>query len=420
MTNPRPRLARPGLRLLAHLTLGALALGSLTACSGSAPTPEAPSPTPTRDASSRPATPDHAAELRALVPGLLPRAESFPQQAPKVSTPGPRVDISVPAAEQAGGHVWQESNVGLSFEATELADQRWEPDGSTLTPLLLALDKPSLRFGGNSVDRRMWWTSRQKKAPDWASATVTPDDLARLARMAERVDATVTLVVDLGHFDPDRAADMAAHAHRALGSRLKAVSIGNEPNGFFMASQARLSARDSSWSPEHFVAQARVYEKAIHARTPNLPLAGPGTFDAKWWRAFAQAKLPQTTAMSQHWYPLWSCPNRKGATDPRAVPTVQNITSPWLHQKAATMVGMAQETAASHNLPLWLEETGPTCTNCRPCTPRALASARRCSWRSEAQAPSPVGSAWSCSRSICATNSRLVRCQSSSASPVRQ
>jgi len=256
------------------------------------------------------------------------------------------------------------TNVGLSFEASDLADPRWEPGASSLTTLVKALDKPSLRFGGNSVDRRVWWTSTGEAPPAWAEETLTPADLDRLGRFATATDATVTMVANLGHYDPERAADYAWHARRSLGPRLVGLSVGNEPNGFNLASQPQYKIRDDTWGPAAFITQLTAYEKAIHARVPDVPIVGPGAFDAPWWRAFAGAGLPQTRALSQHWYPLWSC---DGVKEPRALPTVANMVSPWLHDRATFIVGMGITTAAAYGLPLWMEETGPTsCAGTNP------------------------------------------------------
>src|SRR5690606_15668722 len=192
-----------------------------------------------------------------------------------------------PGAPRFGG------TVGLSFDATELANPMWDSPESNLTLTLAELDRPVLRFGGNGVDRRMWWTSADEPAPDWAEATVTPEDLERVANVAEDVDAEVTLVLDLGHDDPARAADMAAHAQVAFGDRLLAVSIGNEPNGFFHESQPQLAVRADSWGPEPYQDSLREYSDALQEDVPGIPVAGPGAYDATWWRAFAESGMPE-------------------------------------------------------------------------------------------------------------------------------
>src|SRR5699024_9339730 len=135
---------------------------------------------------------------------------------PLEETVGDPVTVSLslePGAARTGG------TVGLSFDATELANPMWDSEESNLALTLQELDRPVLRFGGNGVDRRMWWTSSAEPAPEWAHATVTPADLERVAAVAEEVDAQVTLTLDLGHDDAERAADMAAHAQEAFGDR---------------------------------------------------------------------------------------------------------------------------------------------------------------------------------------------------------
>ena len=295
--------------------------------------------------------------LEDLAPGLRPAKPRFFNPTPPVRKPGPALSLSLQTSAKPGAARFDLANVGLSFEASDLADPRWDPDESYLDELVGALDRPSLRFGGNSVDRRVWWTSTGEQAPSWAQVTLTPKDFARLAAFATEVDATVTLVVDLGHDDPARGADYVLHARRALGARLVAVSVGNEPNGFALASQPQYRIRTGTYTPADYVAELRPYVKAIHAKVPGLPIIGPGTFDAPWWRAFGDARIPNTAAMAAHWYPLWSC---DGSGERRAAPTVDNLVSPWLHGRVDEILGMGLQTAARYRLPLWLEEAGPT------------------------------------------------------------
>ncbi|MGO2311175.1 MAG: hypothetical protein ACTH6A_04045 [Brachybacterium tyrofermentans] len=247
--------------------------------------------------------------------------------------------------------------LGLSFDARELASPMWGSEDSNLTLTLSELDRPALRFGGNGVDRHLWWTSGDEPAPKWAEATVTPEDLERVAAVAEEVDAQVTIDLDLGHDDPARAADMAAHAQQAFGDRLLAVAVGNEPNGFFHANQPQLAVRDASWGPEAYQASLTEYSGALEKVATGLPVSGPGAYDALWWRAFTESEIPNQRALSMHWYPLWDC---EGPASSISNPTVDDLTSPAIRERAQHIIGMGAEVAAEHDLPLWLEETGPT------------------------------------------------------------
>ncbi|MFC7375401.1 hypothetical protein ACFQRD_09030 [Brachybacterium sp. GCM10030268] len=257
----------------------------------------------------------------------------------------------------ASGAVGTGGAVGLSFDARELASPMWGSAESNLTLTLSELDRPALRFGGNGVDRHMWWTSSDESAPDWAEVTVTPEDLERVASVAEEIDAQVTIDLDLGHDDAARAADMASHAQEAFGDRLLAVAIGNEPNGYFHENQPELAMRGENWSPEAYQDSLAEYSRAIEDVAPGLPVAGPGAYDAPWWRAFADSDIPNQRALSLHWYPLWDC---QGPESSIANPTVEDLTSPAIRDQARHIIGMGADVAAEHDLPLWMEETGPT------------------------------------------------------------
>lgn len=257
--------------------------------------------------------------------------------------------------DKAAPHIT--SQPGLSFDARELANPMWGSTDSNLALTLDELNKPALRFGGNGIDRQVWWTSSDEPAPDWATATVTPEDLERVASVADSADATVTIALDLGHDDPARAADMAAHAREAFGDRLLAVAIGNEPNGYNHPNQPQLKIRDSTWNTAAYQQSLKEYSAALEATSPELPVAGPGAYDAPWWRAFAESDIPNQRALSMHWYPLWDCDGPASST---ANPSVDDLTSPTLRDRARSIVGAGAETAAEHDLPLWMEETGPT------------------------------------------------------------
>src|SRR5699024_3066300 len=54
---------------------------------------------------------------------------------------------------------------------------------------------------------------------------------------------------------------------------------------------------------------------------------------------------------------LWDCDGPEAST---ANPSIDDLTSPALREQARHIVGMGAETADEHDLPLWVEETGPT------------------------------------------------------------
>ncbi|MFD2759277.1 hypothetical protein [Gulosibacter faecalis] len=312
---------------------------STTTATTSAPESTTPTPTP---------TPSAAETLDA--PGFDPNPGAF--TLPDAS--GTPIEASFALADDAtpwGG------TVGFSFEATELANPAWNSDNSNLTVMLAGVEHPALRFGGNKVDRRMWWTTSDEPAPSWAEATVTPADLERVAAVAHEIDAEVTLVVDLGHDDPDRAADMVKHAYAAFGDSLLAITIGNEPNGYSPEAQPDLAVRGDDWDTDAYQDALEEYGDAIEAAAPGTTFAGPGAYDTTWMRAYVESSLPNKVAVTQHWYPLWRC---DGPDSAPSNPTIEDMTAPTLRETTRKIIGQGAKVAAEANLPLWIEETGPT------------------------------------------------------------
>ncbi|TLM72957.1 hypothetical protein FDW81_11435 [Pseudarthrobacter sp. NamB4] len=246
---------------------------------------------------------------------------------------------------------------GISLEATDLADLQLSSQNASMVKLLREVDGPVLRFGGNAVDRRFFWTSTGEAAPgsykgDKAHPVraVGPDDLIRVNTLLEAADAQVALTVDLGHYEPDRAADMVKNADAILGDRLLSVTIGNEPNGY-----GTNGLRPKGYTPEDYVRELKAYAKAIHAVAPDVPIAGPGAYSQAWWKPFIDADIPQKKIFTFHNYPLYSC---DGAVDPKASPTLANLMTPLMHIRAEDYQKAALEAAQAAALETWLSETG--------------------------------------------------------------
>ncbi|SMY12848.1 hypothetical protein BJEO58_02456 [Brevibacterium jeotgali] len=290
-------------------------------------------------------------------PGLTLRddAEEFVQDLGEHASLGDPVELTV-SMDKVGGSVRPE-NIGISLEATDLADPRLDPEASTLDERLNELGAPALRFGGNRLDRNLFWTSSGESPDDSDDVVVQPEDLERLRKLTDATDAKVTLGLPLGDFDPERGADMAAHAQQSLGDALVAVSIGNEPNGFTVEGEPNHRVRDDSWDVDAYVQQVEEYAAAVADAAPGLPIAGPGAFDAEWMRGFAGSDIADKAAVSQHWYALYDC---ESTEVPGRGPQAENFVHPEVHESAARILGIGLGVADEAGLPLWVEETGPT------------------------------------------------------------
>ena len=265
------------------------------------------------------------------------------------------VDITV-SEDTTGAHM-RAQNIGVSLEATDLADERLDPEKSTLDDRLKELGTPALRFGGNRLDRNLFWTSSDEPAPHEDAVVVGPEDLERLKRLTDATGATVTLGVPLGDFDPERGADMASHARQILGDALVGVAIGNEPNGYTIDGEPNHRLREDDWDTGEYLEQLEAYSDAIEEVAPGTPIVGPDVYDVEWMRAFAGADLPNTTALAQHWYALYDCESDEV---PGRGPRAENLVSTTVRDSAETILGIGLSVAEEEDLPLWLEETGPT------------------------------------------------------------
>ena len=160
--------------------------------------------------------------------------------------------------------------LGLSFEAADLGLLARATERGNLVALLRSLGPGVLRLGGSSADAFAAWAPAPAARPAWATATVTPADLASLARLATATGWGVLLTVNLGHYDPAAAAAEVSAARAALGARLLAVEIGNEPEHF-----VGHGLRDATWTSRAYRVEVDAYRAAIARAAPGVALAGP-------------------------------------------------------------------------------------------------------------------------------------------------
>ncbi|WP_206478507.1 hypothetical protein, partial [Kocuria sp. KRD140] len=329
-----------------------------TACAGPQPDPSASSaPEPTGP------VPGVArnAPLHAVDPGLVAAVrdlpETYPGSAPRKNDPTVRVTLS---RTSPGDEDYRHGSVGLSLESTDLADPRLGEDNHDLISILQSLHEPTLRFGGNSTDRRFFFTSTDEPIPtNWPLAKeekitkVTPADLERVAALAHRTGTSVILSANLARYDPDRAADLAAHARAAFGDRLVGLMIGNEPNGFHRGSDDPLNVKGPEWNRTVYARQLTAYARAVHRKVPHLRIVAPGAYSDPWWEVAAEAPGTAPFALALHQYPLSECGTRWA----RQKPTVTNAVAPQTRERVDALVSRARSVADEHRVPLWITET---------------------------------------------------------------
>lgn len=286
-----------------------------------------------------------------------PAVTYYDQAGPPAGSPLTPVEpLSVTVIPETTGTSLPTGLIGLSLEATDLADPSLSGDNPEMVQSLSGLGRPLLRFGGNAVDRRFFWTSAGEAIPGNLSGdkahpvrAVTPADLERVNTLLEAVDGQIALTVDLGNYDPARAADMTKFAAAAFGERLVGITVGNEPNGF-----AKTGLRPGGYGVQDYLTELQAYAAAMHAVAPTVPIVGPGTYEQSWWGPFAEVELPQRKILSFHHYPLSSC---EGA-DPLGEPVMSALVTRHIHDHANNFRGAAMEPARLAGLETWIPETG--------------------------------------------------------------
>jgi hypothetical protein len=217
--------------------------------------------------------------------------------------------------------------VGLSVEADELATQDLSATHKSLVTLMRLLGPAVLRLGGDSVDFS-WWMSSSEPRPPWATSVVTPADLMDLRQLLIATGWRVVLGLDLGHFDPTRAASEAHSAETILGSRLLGFEIGNEPDDY---SHGPTALRPSTYNASDFLNELATYIAAIRSVIPVVRVFGPDLSSQAWLPAIAASRTVSFTAITQHFYPTSYNDSESGCrTTP--VPSALDLLSPSVRE----------------------------------------------------------------------------------------
>ncbi|MBA3806803.1 MAG: hypothetical protein H0X28_00195 [Solirubrobacterales bacterium] len=250
---------------------------------------------------------------------------------------------------QRPGSVFSRGAVGFSTEAGELARRRLSGERPSLVRLMRMLGPSVLRIGGNSVDRS-WWTSKGEPAPAWATATITPRDLAILHGLIRATGWRVLLGVNLGHFEPARAADEARVAQQRLGSGLLGVELGNEPD--YYAPQYR----PAGYNVAAYLRDAEAYAGALKAQAPDIAILGPASTQTSSLLSQLGGAGQMFSELTQHFYASSTCPGKP----PVVAPSVSGLFSAAERQLEERVLAMLAVAAAAAGRPTRIGETNDT------------------------------------------------------------
>ena len=196
--------------------------------------------------------------------------------------------------------------LGFSYEKSMLAETHFRADNAGMVNLYRNLGGGLLRFGGNQVELT-YWSRTDAKPPDSAKAPVGkklqvigPAALDNLYAFAKQSGWRVLHGLNLGANDPAMAADEAAYALQIGGPAVMAFEVGNEPDFY-----SRHDLRSTNYDYLQYRGEAEASQRAIRARSPNAPLAGPAITKFSNWLPGFVADFKGTLALAtSHFYPL--------------------------------------------------------------------------------------------------------------------
>ncbi|HEV3404262.1 MAG TPA: hypothetical protein VG073_08220 [Gaiellaceae bacterium] len=255
------------------------------------------------------------------------------------------IPVTVGLDARRPGRPVQRRFLGLSFELAALPRISAYADSGNLVGLLRSLGPGVLRFGGVSADTQVAWVDRRTPAPPWATATVTPSDLRRLGRLAARSGWRVLLTIGVLHYEPIAAAREAAAAKAALGPRLAAIEIGNEPDAY-----ASHHFRSLPWTYAQYDAEVTGYRRAIAIAAHGIRLAGPGVSGSQIFQTWGpgEAAAQRPWLLTGHHYPL--------GCHQVPPPSIQRLLSPEIRMLEAQSLRRFMTVSRSSSIPFRLDE----------------------------------------------------------------
>ena len=240
--------------------------------------------------------------------------------------------------------------VGLTFEATTLGSAYLDPAQSNLPSLLALLGPGNLRFGGQTSELdAAWLDPPTTPLPSWATTGLTPAELTTVGALARASGWSVDLGVNLLHFDPAAAADEVQTAEAQIGSSLRAVEIGNEPDlYFYFLSFLGSQPGGVPTTFPAYLADWDAYVTAIRAVAPTVQINGPDFYLTDWLADVTRKSDAPLGDFTQHFYPQLDC---GGAVVPPS-----QLLEPASFSTEASLIAEARTAARRGGHPLVLDE----------------------------------------------------------------
>ncbi|MGA2882892.1 MAG: glycosyl hydrolase family 79 C-terminal domain-containing protein [Bryobacteraceae bacterium] len=188
--------------------------------------------------------------------------------------------------------------MGLGYEVSSVSERGLFTDANRAYVQLVRTLSPAgiIRIGGNTSDYASW----SPDGPAVSSPKTTVVDRRGLLDLGTFLRATGWRLIwgfNLGRGTVEQAVDEAMAVATSVGSNLLAFEIGNEPDLFPGVH------RPANYSYADYYAEYRRFKKAIRAKLPTAPFAGPDVIiHADWLEQFAATDATDLQLLTHHYY----------------------------------------------------------------------------------------------------------------------
>jgi hypothetical protein len=236
--------------------------------------------------------------------------------------------------------------IGLGYEISSVARPGLlSATNSAYVQLVRSLGKRGvIRVGGNTADYASYLANGTPVSlPEGKGGSVVND--AVLHDLGEFLEATgwqLIWALNLGSGSLQNAVDEARAVMRAVGDRLLAFEIGNEPDLF-----SHNPHRHRNYGYNDYLREFRQYREALQKAIPGIPFAAPDAATATdWVTRFAKDERSNIKLLTEHYY-------RDGAKNPTS--TIDELLHP--DPKLTTMLQQLKAASESSGLPYRICET---------------------------------------------------------------
>lgn len=217
--------------------------------------------------------------------------------------------------------------LGLGYETSSVAiPDLLSAENRTYVQLVRTLSPEGvIRVGGNTSDYAVF--QADGKAVSAPKGTVV--NTASLQKLGTFLDATNWRLIwglNLGSADQHHVVAEAEAVARAVGDKLLAFEIGNEPDLFGRGT----AHRPAGYNYDAFIDEFRRYKTAIRAKLANAPFAGPDVASATdWVTRFAADEGGDLKLLTHHYYRECANPtstlNKLLRSDPKLRPELATL-----------------------------------------------------------------------------------------------